>query len=72
MRSLEEVPFLTSPSAPLKEASRLLLESRPPLLCQEGSAAPNSFTPPSTASTRAPSAAQTGAKREPGRSSNSG
>src|SRR5215470_10713941 len=29
--------------------------SRPPLLCQEGNAAPNSFTPRSTAPTRAPS-----------------
>src|SRR5262245_48321981 len=26
MRSLERVPFLTTPSAPLKEASRLLLD----------------------------------------------
>src|SRR5215470_15644164 len=33
MRSLEEVPFSTTPSAPLKEASRLLLDvgSTPPM-----------------------------------------
>src|SRR5215467_5044717 len=33
MRSLEEVPFSTTPSAPLKEASRLLLDvaSTPPV-----------------------------------------
>src|SRR5215469_7180547 len=31
------------------------LMSRPPLLCQEGSGAPNSFTPASTAPTRTPS-----------------
>src|SRR5215470_8617576 len=33
MRSLEEVPFWTTPSAPLKEASRLLLDvaSTPPM-----------------------------------------
>ena len=56
MRPFEEVPFLTTPSAPLKEASRLLLDVastqlrlRPigfalgALLCQEGSGAPNSF-----------------------------
>src|SRR5215470_7583007 len=33
MRSIEEVPFSTTPSAPLKEASRLLLDvaSTPPV-----------------------------------------
>src|SRR5215470_12307441 len=54
---LEEVPFWTTinaspyracasrPSAPLKEASRLLLDVASTLLCQEGSGTPNSFTP---------------------------
>ena len=57
MRPLEEIPFSTTvnaspyrarasrPSAPLKEASRLLLDVASTLLCQEGSGAPNSFTP---------------------------
>ena len=38
-------PFSTTPSAPLKELRDFFLMSRPPLLCQEGSGAPNSFKP---------------------------
>src|SRR5215467_1720481 len=46
MRFLEEVPFPTTPSAPSKEASRLLIEvaSTPPISGGEWRA-PNSFTP---------------------------
>src|SRR5215468_11292387 len=56
MPSFKEVPFSTTinaspyrarasrPSAPLKELRDFFLMSRPPLLCQEGSGAPNSFT----------------------------
>src|SRR5215831_24376 len=43
---LEEGPFWTTPSAPLKRLRDFFLMSRPPLLYQEGSGAPpNPFTP---------------------------
>src|SRR5215470_9663004 len=48
MRSVEEVPFSTTPSAPIKEASRLLIDvaSTPPM--SGGEWRPVQFVTPST------------------------